>query len=128
MSKAFFVLATLTLLAGELSRAAAQNEAEERALQQRAADFVAAFNRGDAAAVAAFWTADGDYVDQFGHALRGRKAIEAAFRKQFADAPGAKLRIIPATLRWVKPDLAIEDGAAEVFPASGGPPAVARYT
>ncbi len=101
---------------------------DEQALRKRAADFIEAFNKGDAVAVAAFWTPDGDYVDQAGHALRGRKAIESAFRKQFANAPGAKLRVHPTAFRLVKPDLAIEDGITEVFLAGGGLPAVTRYT
>ena len=34
---------------------------------KRAQEFIAAFNKGDAKAVAAFWTQDADYVDQVGH-------------------------------------------------------------
>ena len=43
---------------------------------QRAREFVAAFDRGDARAVAGFWTPEGDYVDQVGRHFKGQAAIE----------------------------------------------------
>jgi uncharacterized protein (TIGR02246 family) len=52
---------------------------EEAALRARAEVFVAAFNTGDATALAAFWTPDGDYLDQASHHLQGRQAIEHAY-------------------------------------------------
>jgi uncharacterized protein (TIGR02246 family) len=101
---------------------------EETAVQGRAKALIAAFNKGDAAAVAAFWTENGDYVDEDGHRYQGRKAIEDYFQKMFAAAKGAKLRIHRTSLRVVRPDLAIADGIMEVFPPGGGPSTSARYT
>jgi uncharacterized protein (TIGR02246 family) len=119
----------LVLLLGAGTRADDKgNAADEKALKKRAEDFIAAFNAGDAKAVAGFWTPDGDYVDEAGHALNGRKAIQEAFEKEFAAAKGAKLRINPTSLRFVKPDLAIEDGTTEVVYPGDLPPAGARYT
>ena len=65
------------------------------------------FNRGDARALASFWTPEGDLVDLEGHHLKGRKAIEEAYRKTFADAKGARLFIRINSLRVVRPDLAL---------------------
>jgi uncharacterized protein (TIGR02246 family) len=104
------------------------NAKGEEALKKRAAEFVAAFEKGDAKALAGFWTPDGDYVDQAGHALSGRKAIEKAFEKQFAAAKGAKLRITTTSLRFVRDDFAIEDGTTELLYANDAPPTAARYT
>jgi uncharacterized protein (TIGR02246 family) len=104
------------------------NGAEEKALKKRAEEFIAAFNSGDAKALAGFWTADGDYVDQAGHALHGRQAIQEAFEKQFAVAKGAKVRIDTISLRFLKPDFAIEDGTTELVYANDIPPTAARYT
>jgi len=104
------------------------NAAEEKALKKRAEDFIAAFNGGDAKALAGFWTEDGDYVDQAGHTLSGRKAIQQAFEQQFAAAKGAKLHIDATSLRFVKPDLAIEDGTTELDYGNDAPPTGARYT
>jgi uncharacterized protein (TIGR02246 family) len=104
------------------------NADEEKALQKRAEDFIAAFNSGNAAAVAAFWAPDGDYVDQAGTTLKGREAIQAAFQKQFAANKGGKLRINTTALRFVTPDCAVEDGTTEVVYPDDAPPIATRYT
>jgi uncharacterized protein (TIGR02246 family) len=104
------------------------NAAEEEALQERAKALVAAFNKGDARALAEFWTPDGDYMDETGKHYQGRKAIEESFQKLFAAGKGAELRTHRTAFRFVRPDLAIGDGLMEVIPPNGNPPTVARYT
>ncbi len=116
------------LVAGARGEKAKAEGPEQKALKARAEEFVKAFDKGDAAALAAFWAPDGDYVDQAGTTLSGREAIEAAFKKQFAAAKGGKLRINTTALRVVKPDLAIEDGTTEVTYPDDAPPIVTRYT
>jgi uncharacterized protein (TIGR02246 family) len=101
---------------------------DELAMKARAKALIAAFNQGDAAAVAAFWTENGDYMDEGGRQYQGRKAIEDYFHKLFAAGKGAKLRVHRKSLRLVRPDLAIGDGIMEVFPPGGGPSTAARYT
>jgi uncharacterized protein (TIGR02246 family) len=95
---------------------------------QRAQEFIAAFNSGDAKAVAGFWTPDGDYVDQVGHQFKGRPALEKLYEKVFAERKGAKLVIHVTAARLVTPDVAIEDGTTEVTAADGGPPTVAQFS
>jgi uncharacterized protein (TIGR02246 family) len=101
---------------------------EEAALIKNAEGFVEAFHKGDAKALAAFWTTDGDYVDQTGKHLKGRDAIEKAFKEFFAENKELKLRIDSESLRFATPDVAVEDGVTAVIPADGGPPSRARYT
>jgi uncharacterized protein (TIGR02246 family) len=95
---------------------------------QRSQEFVAAFNKGDAKAVAGFWTPDGDYIDQDGRHYKGRAAIEKLFAKLFAEQKGAKLTVTVTSARMVGTDLALEDGITEVAPADGGPPSAARFS
>jgi len=95
---------------------------------KRAQEFLAAFHKGDARAVAGFWTPDGDYVDQAGRQFKGRTAIEKLYQKVFAAQKGAKLTITVTSLRQVTPDVALEEGITEVAPADGGPPTVARFS
>jgi uncharacterized protein (TIGR02246 family) len=102
--------------------------AEEDALRKRAEAFVETFNKGDAKALAAFFTHDADVVDPEGHHVQGRKAIEESYRKLFAQAKGAKLFIRITAVRVAKPDLAFEDGLTEVVYPEGGPPSSARYS
>src|SRR5947207_149738 len=94
---------------------------------KRAREFIAAFEKGDAKAVAAFWTENADYVDQIGRAYKGRAAIEKMYEKFFAGKKGMKLNIIVTSARMVGTDVALEDGITEVTPAEGGLPSAARF-
>jgi uncharacterized protein (TIGR02246 family) len=105
-----------------------RNPEEEDALFKQAQRFVDAFHKGDAKALAANWTPNGDYISQTGKHFKGREAIQKAFEHLFAENKGLKLRIDSEALRFVTPDVAIEDGVTSVFPENGGPPSRARYT
>jgi uncharacterized protein (TIGR02246 family) len=105
-----------------------RNPEAEAGIQKTAEAFVEAFQKGDAAAVAAFWTPDGDYVDASGRQLKGREAIEKAFQELFSEHKGLKTSVRGLSLRFVTPDVAIEEGTSEVFAPDGSPPSRARYT
>jgi uncharacterized protein (TIGR02246 family) len=107
---------------------AAASDPQEEAITKTAEAFVEAFQKGDAEAVATFWTQDGDYVDLTGRVLNGRPAIENAFKDFFMENKGLKLRIDVNSVRFVTPDVAIEDGTTSVIPPDGTPPSQARYT
>jgi uncharacterized protein (TIGR02246 family) len=114
-------------------RAASTGQAEgdpkdKAAIQRNGEGFVEAFHKGDARALAAFWTPDGGYTDETGRHLKGREAIEKAFEQYFAENKGLKLRIDSQSLRFVTPDVAIEEGITEVISPNGGPPSRARYS
>jgi uncharacterized protein (TIGR02246 family) len=95
---------------------------------QRAQEFIAAYNAGDAKAVAGFWTQDGEYIDQEDHHFKGRAAIEKVYDKAFAENKGAKLAIHVTSVRQVTSDVALEEGVTEVTPADGGPAAVTKFS
>jgi uncharacterized protein (TIGR02246 family) len=99
----------------------------EPTAKERRAAFIAAFNKGDARAVAAFWTEDATYVDEVGHEYKGREAIEKLYEKVFAARKGAKLEIHTTSSQMVTPDVLLNDGITEVTPADGGPPTTARF-
>jgi uncharacterized protein (TIGR02246 family) len=101
---------------------------DKAAIQKNGEAFVEAFHKGDARALANFWTPDGDYTDETGRHLKGREAIEKAFEQYFAENKGLRLRIESQSLRFVTPDVAIEDGITEVIAPKGGPPSRARYS
>jgi uncharacterized protein (TIGR02246 family) len=121
----------MTILLGSLPCSAQPPKGEskdEAALFKIAQAFVEAFHKGDAKALAAFWTADGDYIDQTGRRLKGRDAIEKSFTGFFAENKGLKLRINVEGVRFLTPDIAIEDGVTETIPPNGAPPSRARYS
>ncbi|MCE9534280.1 MAG: SgcJ/EcaC family oxidoreductase [Planctomycetes bacterium] len=95
---------------------------------KRAQDFIAAFNKGDAKATAAFWAPEATYVDQSGHETKGRAAIEKLYEKVFAGKKGAKLNIHVISARLLSPDVGLEEGITEVTPADGNPSTVARFS
>jgi uncharacterized protein (TIGR02246 family) len=107
---------------------AAEPDPEEAAITKTAEAFVEAFQKGDAKAVAAFWTPDGDYVDDTGRVFKGREAIEKTFAELFAANKDLKVRIEVASLKFPTPDVAIEDGTTAVIGPAGSAPSSARYT
>ena len=101
---------------------------DEAAIRKSAAQFVAAFNRGDAAAVAAQWTEDGDYTNELGQRYRGRAAIEAEYASFFKAYPGIKMEVAVDSVQVINPTTAIEEGRARIEQMPAGVPAISRYT
>jgi uncharacterized protein (TIGR02246 family) len=101
---------------------------DKAAIQRNGEAFVEAFHKGDARALASFWTPNGDYTDETGRHLKGRQAIEKAFEQYFAENKGLKLRIDSQSLRFVTPNVAVEEGVTEVISPQGGPPSRDRYS
>src|SRR5262249_10117642 len=60
-----------------------EREADREAIRKSAYDFVQAFEKGDAKAIAALWTEQGEYHDESGEMLHGRAAIEKAYAEHF---------------------------------------------
>jgi uncharacterized protein (TIGR02246 family) len=107
---------------------AAEGSAQDKAsIAKNAEAFVAAFHKADAKALAAFWTPDGDYTTVTGRRMSGREEIEKVYRLFFADHKNLKVRIDSESLRFIAPDVAIEEGISEVFSSDGGPPSRARF-
>ncbi|MGO9598805.1 MAG: YybH family protein [Isosphaeraceae bacterium] len=98
-------------------------EPDREAIFQSARDFTAAFEKGDAKAVAALWTEQGEYESDDGPILRGRTAIEAAFAARFKDRPAGKMEIKVESIRFPSRDTAVEEGltrttASDMLPDS----------
>jgi uncharacterized protein (TIGR02246 family) len=86
----------------------------EKAIRNTQSAYVKAFNAGDAEALAAFWTLDGEFVDASGRSFRGRSAIQKEFAAFFGEAKGSKLDISMDSLRFVAPGVALETGTSRV--------------
>jgi uncharacterized protein (TIGR02246 family) len=90
------------------------------AVRQTADAFVETFNRGDAAAVAALWTPDGEYIDEAGRVFTGRDAIQAEYAAFFSEHPGTTMKIAIRSLRSPTPAVVIEEGRATLDPEPAG--------
>jgi len=95
---------------------------------KRAQEFIAAFNKGDAKAVAAFWTPDGTYTDMAGREYKGQAAIQKLYASVFPAQKGAKLTVYVTAHKELSPDIAIEEGVTEVTPADGAAGSTAHFS
>jgi uncharacterized protein (TIGR02246 family) len=98
------------------------------AITKSARDFEKAFEKGDAKAVAAFWTEDGEYYDDTGFELRGRAAIEKAYAEVFKQKAKGKLEIEIQGIRFPSLDTAIEDGILRMKYPGSELPTSTRYS
>jgi uncharacterized protein (TIGR02246 family) len=108
------VLATCIAVLG-VSLAPAGAQAKDPALDKLAADWAAAFAKGDAKALAGFYTDDAVRVSQEAGTVVGRAAIEKEFAANFAGPwKGAKITIKVGSLHPVGADIAVNEGTWEV--------------
>ena len=90
--------------------------------------YARAYNAGDARALATLFTDDAEMIDEDGEHLRGRSMIEEVFRSMFKERPGATIKIAPASLRFLGPDVAQEEGQTLVKTASSEAATPRHYT
>jgi uncharacterized protein (TIGR02246 family) len=128
------LLATAVRSAGEDSTTGKEKArqtnraADEAAVRQATADFIKAVEKGDAKAVAAVWTEDGEYIQDDGSTIRGRSAIEEAYAKAFAKRKNKKLEITVETIRFPSKETAVEEGYAKMYKDDSEQPTASRYS
>jgi uncharacterized protein (TIGR02246 family) len=106
---------------------AAESSALDQEIQQSARTFVEAFDSGNAEAVAALWTDDGEY--SVGHSIvKGRLAIQRLYEEFFTAHPGARMEVKIDSVRMLAPTVAIEQGTAYVSNSPNGMPSESTYT
>jgi uncharacterized protein (TIGR02246 family) len=101
---------------------------DEAAIRKATADFIKVVEKGDAKAVAGFWTEEGEYIDNDGTTLRGRADIEAAYAKAFAKNKKLKVEITVESIRFPSKDTAIEEGYAKSYKGDSEQPTASRYS
>jgi len=103
-----------------------RSAADEAAIRKAVVSYVAAFQRGDARALARHWSEEGVYVSPSGQRFRGRAAIEKEFAAYFAESTGEQIEVSKPTVRFLTPTVALEEGTARVTRA-GEPPVESSY-
>ncbi len=111
------VVAILSCLA-TTSRA---DQAEEtKLIEQAIASYTAAFNAGDAEALAAHWSPEAVYVNPLtGSQVEGREAITEEFKLILSQMQDTKLTVDLVSVRFISPSVAVEDGVAHIHSADG---------
>ena len=79
------------------------------------AGYLRAFNRHDAVALAAHWTAEGENVDlDSGEVTSGREELAAVFTGLFTEDSTAAMQLDVSGIRRVRADVAIVDGSTRI--------------
>jgi uncharacterized protein (TIGR02246 family) len=109
---------------GHVSEAVAQPAGkvpagDEQAIRQASTAYIAAMVAGDLDGVMAFWAPDADYIDESGKLTRGKDQIAALFKKTLPDLKGSKITGTQHSLKFLRPEVALQDGTIEVTTATG---------
>jgi len=123
-------LATAAVLILALSASAAEKKraatSDEDAIRAAVESYVAAYNRGDAKAVAAHWSESGEWISPAGQRFQGRQAIERELEALFAANKGVRIEVLQPSIRTVSKDVAVEEGTVRVI-RPDEPPADSTY-
>ena len=105
----------VVLFIGAVSRLFADQTADEAAIRKNADDYVAAYNKHDAGALASFWSPEAVYENPLtGEEVVGRKAIADQFATILRELGEAKLAVDVKSVRFLSPNIAVEEGTARV--------------
>ena len=96
-----------------LGQDAGDQAASEAAIRKAAASYVEAFNKHDARGLAEHWSPDAVYLNRTtGEEAVGRDAITKQFAAIFKDQPKLKLNVEVASVQFISPNVAVEQGTA----------------
>lgn len=107
---AVFILTASTVAVEEQS----VKRSDEATIRAAVESYVAAYNRGDAKAVAEHWGENAEWVSPSGDRFQGRQAIQQEMESMFAENKGLKIEVKDPRVRLVSPDVAIEEGTVRV--------------
>ncbi|NDC63564.1 MAG: nuclear transport factor 2 family protein [Planctomycetia bacterium] len=88
--------------------------ADVAAIRAAAAAYRAALAKGDAEAMRAIWTADGDIVDGWGNRLLARDTDALDGGPAATAGPRPEFRVNETQLRFITADVVVEDGTVDV--------------
>jgi uncharacterized protein (TIGR02246 family) len=87
----------------------------EEAIRNRVKQYEAAYNAGDADAVASIYAVDGTHTYAVGMTHRGRIEIAQGLKEQFAGPmKGTRISITPLHIRPLSSDVAVEEASFSV--------------
>lgn len=110
------------------AQASRGHEQDEQAIRKTTADLVKAYNAHDGQAIANLFAPDGELASEDGDVQQGREAIGEEFATVFAEYPDASIKVEIESIRFLAPNLAVEDGSAMVLREPGEAATPTRYT
>jgi len=100
---------------------AADSKSDEAAILAKVNSYVAAYNRGDAQAVASHWSDTGEWVSPAGEKFTGKEEIAAALKSLFAENKGVTIEVQNPAVRMVTGEVAVEEGTVVVYSPDDAP-------
>jgi uncharacterized protein (TIGR02246 family) len=105
-------------MAQQASATAAGNEraADEQQIREAVVAFVELYNAHKAGEMAALFAADARMVYRDGTEVNGRDEIKQSFDEAFSTNPKTAISVVVDSIRFLTPDVAVEEGATTLFP------------
>lgn len=122
------LLAVVLLVAPSCAEAEIGSEADRQAIHAAGKAYQAALARGDVAALAKLWAPDGDIIDEAGTRLLARDMLAAEAEASRNGGKPPSITLSETSLRFLSPDVAVEDGTAEVGRPGGSGRIKGRFT
>ncbi len=133
MTKRLFLAALIVLAFPMTAHRAGARNSGEATIRKLYASYDETWNKGDAAALAAFWADDADHMEPDGRTIAGRAALAKNLAERLdADLKGTHSHQTVESIRFVTADVAVVDASYEVTGArdlagKGKPPIQGRY-
>lgn len=130
MKRLLFCLLSMAMLSGGSAWGAApEKETPEKEtpnpeaeIRKAVTDYVAAFNKRDAKALSEMWSPEAVYINRMtGEEVVGRKAIAEQFTAIFKERPEIKLEANTESVRFLSPNVGVEQGSATIVAAKDEP-------
>jgi len=108
--------------------ASAAVSADEKQIRQGVTAFVQFYNAHRAEELAGLFAADGRMVFRDGTEVNGRDEIRQSFADAFAATPRVAISVVVDSIRFLTPDVAVEEGSTSLFPDGETLTSRGRYT
>jgi uncharacterized protein (TIGR02246 family) len=106
---------------------AQQPPSDKSAIEQSARAFITAYDAGDAGAVAALWTPDGE-LSVGTQTIKGQAEIKKLYEEHFKANPDSKMEVKIQSVRNLAPNLLLEEGVASITGGAAGTKTASAYT
>lgn len=116
-----FLIGLSIFCGGQISFAADQAK-DTAAIEKSIKSYTAAFNAGDAKALAAHWAPDAVYSNPLtGTQVEGREAIAKEMAAVLTEVKGSKLTVDVQSIQFISPGVAVEQGTSKLISPKGDP-------
>lgn len=104
------------------------SNADEQQIREGVMAFVKQYNAHSTEKLAALFAPDARMVFHDGTEVNGHEEIQQSFEETFADSPKVAISVVVDSIRFLTPDVAVEEGTTILFPDGDTLTSRDRYT